>query len=91
MMGFRQFILAEDQINEGKYPLWLRFSVAGIVIKIRGLQSKIDNENDPAEQNKLIAKQNALLSYIGGLSIGVGSTDKALLQKLRRSNFAAKM
>ena len=91
MMGFRQFILAEDQINERKYPRWLRFSVAGIVIKIRGLQSKIDKENDPNEQNKLIAKQNALLSYIGGLSIGVGSTDKILLQKLRRSNFAAKM
>ena len=83
MIGFRQFIIAEDQINEVKYPLWLRFSVAGIVIKIRSLQSKIDKENDPAKQNKLIAKQNALLSYMGGLNISVSSSDSVLLNRLK--------
>lgn len=86
MMRFQQFIVEEVQINEGKFPLWLRFSVAGIVVKIRHLQSKIENEGDPVEQNKLIAKQNALLSYIGGLSIATNTLDTILLNRLKGTN-----
>ena len=77
MVRFRHFI------NEGKYPLWLRFTVGGIVLRIKNLQKKIELETDPKEQNKLISQQNTLLSYIGGLGIGVGSTDTVLLKRLK--------
>ena len=35
------------------------------------------------KQNKLISQQNSLLSYISGLSVGVGSTDNVLLKRLK--------
>jgi len=79
MISFRKFI----NINEGKYPLWVRFSVGGIVMKIKSLQTQIENESDVVKQNKLISHQNTLLSYISGLGVGIGSTDRVLLQKLK--------
>ena len=47
-------------------------------------QDQIEVDTDPIEQNKLISQQNSLLSYIGGLGIGVGSTDKIFLKRLKR-------
>ena len=70
-------------INEGKFPLWLRFTVGGLVLRIRNLQSQIEGEKDIEKQNKLISQQNSLLSYISGLSVGVGSTDSVLLKRLK--------
>ena len=81
MIRFKQF----TEINEGKYPLWLRFTVGGLVIKIRNLSSQIQKEKDPQIQNKLISQQNSLISYITGLGIGVGSTDNVLLKRLKGS------
>ncbi len=77
MKRFRSFI------SEGKYPLWLRITIGGMIIKMKNLQNQIEVEKDPIEQNKLISQQNSLLSYIGGLGIGVGSTDKILLKRLK--------
>ena len=79
MIRFKQF----TEVNEGRYPMWLRFTVGGLVIRIRNLSSQIQNEKDPQIQNKLISQQNSLISYITGLGIGVGSTDNVLLKKLK--------
>ena len=79
MIRFKQF----TKINEGKYPMWLRFTVGGLVIKIRNLSSQIQKEKDPQIQNKLISQQNSLISYITGLGIGIGSTDNVLLKRLK--------
>jgi hypothetical protein len=70
-------------IEEGKYPLWVRATVGTIVLRIRRLSILIQKENDPIEQNKLIAQQNKLLSYINGLCIGVTSSDAVLLKKFK--------
>jgi hypothetical protein len=80
MIGFKQF----SQINEGKYPLWVRVTVGSLVLRVRNLCNQIQNEDDPVKQNKLISKQNKLLSYINGLGIGVSSSDTVLLKKLRQ-------
>ena len=77
MLRFRDFI------SEGKYPIWLRVSVGGMVLKIKNLSQQIENEEDVVKQNKLIAQQNKLISYISGLSVGVGSTDNVLLKRLK--------
>ena len=79
MIRFKEF----SQIQEGKYPMWLRFTVGGLVIKIRNLSSQIQKEKDPQIQNKLISQQNSLISYITGLGIGIGSTDNVLLKRLK--------
>ena len=70
-------------IEEGKYPLWVRVTVGTLVLRIRRLAVLIQNENDPIEQNKLIAQQNKLISYISGLGIGVSSSDTVLLKKFK--------
>ena len=79
MLKFREFI------SEGKYPLWVRFTVGGLVMKVKNLQTQIENEDDLVKQNKLISQQNSILSYISGLGVGVSSTDPTLLQKLKGS------
>ena len=79
-MRFKNFI----ELTEGKYPLWVRFTVGGLVLKVRGLSQKIRTETDPKKQNDLISQQNTLLSYISGLGVGVGSTDRVLLNRLKK-------
>ena len=84
MKRFKNF-LQETHLSEGKYPMWLRITVGGLVIKIKNLSNQIQNEKDPQKQNKLISQQNNLISYISGLGIGVGSTDNVLLKRLKGS------
>jgi len=79
VIRFKEF----SQIKEGKYQMWLRFTVGGLVIRIKNLSSQIQKEKDPQIQNKLISQQNSLISYITGLGIGVGSTDNVLLKRLK--------
>ena len=78
MVSFKTYI------TEGKYPIWMRITVASLVMKIRNLSSQIEKEEDPSKQNALIAKQNKLLSYISGLGIGIGTKDTATLNRIRR-------
>jgi len=70
-------------INEGKYPIWVRVTVGSLVLRIRKLALKIETEEDPVRQNKLISQQNKLLSYINGLGIGISSSDSNLLKKFK--------
>jgi hypothetical protein len=77
MMSFKTFI------SEGKYPLWVRVTVGSLVLRIKKLSSRIENETDTAKQNALIAQQNKLLSYMNGLGVGVGSSDTVLLKRLK--------
>ena len=77
MKSFRTFI------TEGKYPMWVRITVGALVLRIRSLSARIENQTDPVKQNKLIAQQNKLLSYMNGLGVGVGSSDTVLLKRLK--------
>lgn len=49
MISFRQY----TQIVEGKYPMWLRVTVGGLVIRIKNLSNQIQNEKDSNKQNSL--------------------------------------
>lgn len=80
-MRFKQFI------SEGKYPMWVRLTVGGLVLKTRNLSKAIENEQDPIKQNKMIAQQNKLLSYINGLGIAIGTSDKTLLNKFKKYSY----
>jgi hypothetical protein len=77
MQTFRSFI------HEGKYPVWVRTVVAGLVVKVTKLDQVIAATDDPVKQNVLMSHQNKLLSYMNGLGIGVGSTDHMLLKKMK--------
>ena len=81
MINFKTYY----QLSEGKYPMWLRITVGGLVIRIKNLSKQIENEKDPQKQNKLISQQNTLLSYISGLGIGVGSSDIVLMRRFKGS------
>ena len=70
-------------IAEGKYPVWVRVTVGTLVLRIRRLSALIQKEDDPVTQNKLIAQQNKLLSYVNGLSVGVSSSDAVLIKKFK--------
>ena len=77
MQSFRSFI------HEGKYPVWVKLSVGSLILKMKNLTTQIQSEPDPVKQNQLIARQNDLLSYMSGLSIAVGTTDRVLIKKLK--------
>ena len=79
MLSFKSYINERTQ----KHPTWVRISVAVMVMKMRNLSSRIESEKDPVIQNKLISQQNNLLSYITGLGIGVGTSDKLLLKRMK--------
>ena len=77
MKSFRSFI------NEGKHPVWVKLSVGSLILKMRNLTAQIQSEPDPIKQNQLIARQNDLLSYMSGLGIAVGTTDRVLMKRLK--------
>ena len=77
MQSFRSFI------KEGKYPVWVKLSVGSLILKMKNLTAQIQSEPDPVKQNQLIARQNDLLSYMSGLSIAVGTTDRVLMKRLK--------
>ena len=81
MINFKTYY----QLSEGKYPMWLRITVGGLVIRIKNLSKQIENEKDPQKQNNLISQQNTLLSYISGLGLGVGSSDIVLMRRFKGS------
>ena len=81
----------KSYLRGGRYPIWVRFTVGGLVLKIQNLQTQIDSEKNVQKQNKLISKQNSLLSYISGLSVGVGSSDNVLLKRLKRVSGGVKI
>ena len=70
-------------ISEGRYPVWVKVVVAGIVMRLSNLQSQIESETDEKKRDALLGRQNKLLGYISGLGIGVNSNDPKLLTKLR--------
>lgn len=61
-------------------------TVIGLVIKVRNLSKSIENEQDPVKQNKMIAQQKKLISYINGLGIAIGTSDKTLLRRIKSVN-----
>lgn len=63
--------------------MWVRVSVGVIVMKIRNLQTLINSEEDSHKRDKLLSQQNTLLSYIGGLGIGISSNDTVLMKKMK--------
>ena len=80
MVSFKNY----SELKEGRYPTWLKFVTGGLVLKVRALSNRIQNETDPKKQNALIAQQNNLLSYIVGLGIGVSSGDRGLLNGIKK-------
>ncbi len=80
MLSFRSY----SYLAEGRYPTWVKLTVGALVVKCRGLSQQIKNESDPKKQNDLISQQNALLSYISGLGVGVSSRDRVLLNRLKK-------
>ena len=70
-------------ITEGRYPVWTKAVTVGLVLRVRNLATAIEREQDPVQQNKLIAQQNKLLAYLDGLGIAVNSDDPRLMASVR--------
>lgn len=79
----KDFHQLRTELQEGAYPLWVKGTVGLMILRVRSLASKIEREADPNRQNRLIAQQNKLISYINGLGIAVSTSDKQLLQKIK--------
>ncbi len=82
MLSFAEY----TAVNEGTYPAWVKVTVGAIVLKVRNLSTRIEREPDPVKQNRLIAQQNKLLAYMGGLGVAVNTSDKQLMGKLHSAN-----
>ena len=73
------------QLSEGTYPAWVKVTVGAMVLKVRNLSTRIEREPDPVQQNRLIAQQNKLLAYVGGLGVAVSTSDRQLMGKMQRT------
>lgn len=80
MLSFAEY----TALNEGNYPAWVKVTVGAMVLKVRNLSSRIEREDDPLKQNRLIAQQNKLLAYVSGLGVAVGTSDHQFVNKLRK-------
>lgn len=80
----KDFHQLRKELNEGGYPLWAKGTVGLLILKIRSLTTQIEREQDIKRQNALIGQQNKLISYVNGLGIAVSSSDRQILQKLKR-------
>ena len=78
MLSFAEY----TQLNEGTYPAWVKVTVGAMVLKVRNLSARIERENDPVKQNRLIAQQNKLLAAVGGLGLAVSTNDRRLMGRL---------
>ena len=78
MLSFAQY----TALNESTYPAWVKVTVGAMVLKVRNLSARIERENDPVKQNRLISQQNKLLAYVSGLGVAVSTSDKQLMSKL---------
>ena len=65
-------------------PIWVKGVVLGLIVKLNSLDTQIQSSDDSKEQNKLISKQNKILSYINGLGISFSSDNKQLQTLLRK-------
>lgn len=72
----------KEYLDEGTYPAWVKVTVGAMVLKVRNLTGRIERETDPVKQNRLIAQQNKLLAYVGGLGVAVGTSDNHFIRKL---------
>lgn len=77
MISFKNFIA------EAKYPMWVKVTTAGLVLKIRSLSRRISAEQDPQRQNLMIAQQAKLVSYMSGLGIAVSTEDPKLIGRMK--------
>ena len=80
MLSFAEY----TQLSEGTYPAWVKVTVGAIVLKMRNLSAQIEREDDPVKQNRLIAQQNKLLAYVGGLGVAVSTTDRQFLGRFQQ-------
>ena len=78
MLSFAEY----TALNEGTYPAWVKVTVGAMVLKVRNLSTRIEREPDPMKQNRLIAQQNKLLAYVGGLGLAVSTNDRRLMGRL---------
>ncbi len=81
MLSFAEY----TELTEGAYPAWVKITVGAMVLKVRNLSTRIQGETDPVKQNRLIAQQNKLLAYVGGLGVAVSTSDRQLMGKLHFS------
>ena len=79
MLSFAEY----TALNEGTYPAWVKVTVGAMVLKVRNLSARIERENDPVKQNRLIAQQNRLLAYMGGLGVAVSTNDRQFIGRLK--------
>ena len=80
MLSFAEY----TALNEGTYPAWVKVTVGAMVLKVRNLSARIERENDPVKQNRLIAQQSKLLAYVAGLGVAVNTGDRQLIGKLHQ-------
>ena len=80
MLSFAEY----TELTEGTYPAWVKITVGAMVLKVRNLSTRIQGETDPVKQNRLIAQQNKLLAYVGGLGVAVSTSDNQFMNKLRK-------
>lgn len=72
-----------DLYEKSGYPGWLKMVTVVLVSSVQKLRNQINQTDDVTEQNKLLSQQNTQLSYLIGLSIGVDTNDKTILDRLK--------
>ena len=83
MLSFKNHLLLNNIRNLNESSMWLKTVIGGIVLKIRSLDTQIQVSDDANEQNRLLSRQNKLLSYISGLGIAFSSDNKQLISYMK--------
>ena len=78
------FVTDRRNLKEGKKMSFIAsLGVAGVVFNLRRVMKQVENEKSLERKIGLLAKQNALLGFLQGLTLFIDTKERSLLKSIK--------
>ena len=78
------FVTDRRNLKEGKKMSFIAsLGVAGVILNLRRVMKQVENEKSLERKIGLLAKQNALLGFLQGLTLFIDTKERSLLKSIK--------